>query len=99
MIPFHDLVLIQGDAVLDEDTGDMVVGAPITSRAKISFETEEVTDRNGQKTVSMIKIYLPKETQIDSDSKLVIGEKTYCIKQIAPKRFLNGKLAYTLVWC
>lgn len=99
MIPFHDSLLIKGDAVLDEDTGDMVVGAPIASRAKLSFEAEEVTDRNGQKTVSMIKIYLPPETQIDSKSKLVIGEKTYPVKQFAPKRFLNGKLAYTLVWC
>lgn len=99
MIPFHDTVLIQCEAVLNPDTGDMDFGEPIASRAKISFEAEEVTDRNGQKTVSMIKIYLPPETRIDSKSQVIIGEKTYFVKQFAIKRFLNGKRAYTLVWC
>lgn len=98
MIPFHDTVLIAGEPVLNQETGDMEVGAFILTQAKLSYESEEVTDYNGQQTASAIKIYLPHTTQVTEKSKLIIGEKTYKIKKLAPKNFLNGRLAYVLCY-
>lgn len=98
MIPFHDTVLIAGESVLNQETGDIEVGAPILSKARLSYESEEVTDYNGQVTVSAIKIYLPHTTQVTEKSKFIIGEKTYKVKKLAPKNFLNGRLAYVLCY-
>lgn len=99
MIPYTDTVLIVSGTSIDEDTGETVVGAAVSSLARVLHTTKLIRNFQGEQVVSAIKIYLPATTSISNKSSIQIGEKCYRIMALEEKKHLNGLVSHYVIYC
>lgn len=99
MIPYTDTVLIASGTSIDPDTGETVVGAAVSSKARVLYQSKLIRNLQGEQVVSAIKIYLPATTSINHKSSIYIGEKCYSIMALEEKKHLNGLVSHYVIYC
>lgn len=102
LIPLKQTITVS-KATVSDGWGGRVPGATLTLKARVSEETNVVTNQAGEEAVTSLRITLDKLADISYDDAITYTNElgvtvTRSPVKIEPKRGLNGKALLTEVY-